>query len=284
MVEKGFLRPVKHIEDGEDESEAHHPNGARRTASDSSEFMRSSQPGGLPRAENTHNPPPRMQEIVRDAKERHFDEARKAYSDASRVMRHIRDNYHPQLERFLADEKKGNIVGTRTEFDGACFLEHAEATHELEIAKARYQFAKREAKRTGVIPREVWTSDFGDWPDDGYEERSEKGSEDDLVWGLTKERIEKWRADEGQKDLLGQSEWEGHQLRDEDGHQSIAASSHAAFEDVAEGKMRRLIDEVKAHQERLRAAPAFVALRSNMMEAHREPCNRQWFQEICGIY
>ena len=107
---------------------------------------------------------------------------------------------------------------------------------------------KKEAQRAGVLAARDLTSDFGDRSDGGYDVRSDRHS---LLWELEREVIEKWRNDERQKEAASQGGWKVEAPAQEPGGKSISILSADSLGQLALGRRRKLIDEWKAHQDRL---------------------------------
>ena len=221
-----------------------------------------------------------MQDIVRDGKKPQLDGARRRYWDAEERLQAVRDGYPSELKSFLDARRNRDVTGTRTEFDGACFLVYSRASHELKIAMEEYDFTKKEAQGAGVLAARYLTSDFGYPSDDGYDVRSDRHG---LLCELEREVIELWRNDERQREAASQGGWKVEAPAREPGGKSISIFSADSLGQLALGRRRKLIDEWKAHQDRLRADLRSVPPRSeNVGYAQDEP-ERYWFQRWFGL-
>ena len=228
--------------------------------------------------------PPEMKEILRGQVRDQLDQARKVLSRAVKHLDDERANYKKDLRKFLRARKNGQVLGSQEDFDHSYFMEQNRASKDITFAQDRVKYAVQEARKVGALPREELTSDFGDWSDDGYDNRSNIS---DPLRDLKKERIHKWRRDEEQKKIVSSSKWRvGKRARDSGGR-SIAAGSGrgSAFERLG-GKDRIRIDKWQAHQEKLRASSQFADLPAVADEILPQP--PAWLPPVeegrcCGI-
>lgn len=227
--------------------------------------------------------PSTLQNTIQNGKKADLRNARRAASEASRCFHDIRNRYHKELREFLGAKGRGEVIGTRTEFDATYFLERNRANHELGIAMADYEFVKQQARGVGVLRPEDITSNFDDDPNDGYDDIS---LQLDPVREMQREVVEAWRSNEQQKEVLSESKWNAQRLdglEGDAGPRSIGALSGFSFDQLALGKRRKLIDRWKAHQEKLRASPEIMRLPYEARYGHTGVASRYWFQECSGI-
>ncbi|KAK5123640.1 hypothetical protein LTR85_002678 [Meristemomyces frigidus] len=176
-----------------------------------------------------------------------MQEAKKAWSNASREFHHTRKTYPADLLEFLEARDEGAVKGTRTEFDAQYFIARGKANRRLAKAESEYEHARKAAQMVGALPERLVTSDFADRVDDGYRD-SEVAL--DEVQRMDTAAIEKWRRDEGQKDIENESDWLSELMERDQGGRSIAAESSGSQGRYADGRQKKLIDRWRVEQER----------------------------------
>ncbi|KAK4549459.1 hypothetical protein LTR36_006456 [Oleoguttula mirabilis] len=132
---------------------------------------------------------PDMQKIVQDGRCRELQDARRAWSEASRDFRKVRQDYDGNLADFLTRKEEGKVTGTKTHFDAGFFIARNESNNKLTLAQDRFERAKKAAQRVGALPDQEQTSDFADQPGDGYTSAQIEG----YVRTLDRDAIERWR-------------------------------------------------------------------------------------------
>ncbi|KAI7271008.1 hypothetical protein KC343_g356 [Hortaea werneckii] len=144
--------------------------------------------------------------ILQDESSRYLAEAKRAFSQASKAFRNVRETYDKRYEFFRNDVEAGRIIhGTKTSFDAEYFLERNRLNRRLTAAEEQWWAARKDAQRTGALPLAHHTSDFADRSDDGHTSREIEA----YIASFDMERIERWRSDGAQKDIeQDESKWE----------------------------------------------------------------------------
>ncbi|KAK3691787.1 hypothetical protein LTR37_018445 [Vermiconidia calcicola] len=251
------------------------PRAAIPRRGDAMNAARSTHAGPTQPEERAIEPPRSLNDIIREENAKALRDAAQAWTEAEQRFDAIRDGYGERFASFLDARLKGHVIGSETDFDKSYYLDRSKASHDLGVAKDRYRFARREARRVGAIPRHQLTSDYGDWSDDGYDDASDYGRRhpgNELARELKIDAIEKWKRDLEVEDDTGNmvKEEDRHDL--ESGGKSLADVSVTSLMDVAVGKHRTRIDKWTAHQEKLRAALGPIPLEDAL-----------WFQEFSGM-
>lgn len=187
---------------------------------------------------------PKMRTMIQDRKRLNMEAAKRAWSEASRDFRLVREEYDEQLAGFLRGVEQGDVSGTKTEFDADYFLAMNESNHRLALAQDSFERTKKAAQGIGALPLHQQTSDFGDQPDDISPDATF------LVLWVDRETIEKWRRHEEQKLIeLDESKWVAVEADGESDAVSIAAESSRSQDRYDTGRRQKLIKRWQAEQE-----------------------------------
>ncbi|KAI6914639.1 hypothetical protein KC318_g637 [Hortaea werneckii] len=143
--------------------------------------------------------------ILQNESSRDLTEAKRALSQASKAFHNVRETYDTGYEIFQREVKAGRLRGTKTVFDGEYFLERNRLNHRLTVAEEEWRLARKNAQRTGALPRALHTSGFADRSDDGHTPQQVEA----YIASFDMDRIERWRSDGAQRDIeQDESKWE----------------------------------------------------------------------------
>lgn len=143
--------------------------------------------------------------VLQNESSRDLTEAKRAFSQASKAFHNVRETYDKRYEIFQNEVEAGRLRGTKTLFDGEYFLERNRLNHRLTVAEEEWWLARKNAQRTGALPRAFHTSDFADESDDGHTSQQIEA----YIASFDMDRIERWRSDGAQKDIeQDESKWE----------------------------------------------------------------------------
>ncbi|KAI7182584.1 hypothetical protein KC363_g8694 [Hortaea werneckii] len=167
--------------------------------------------------------------IMQDESSRYLAEAKRAFSQASKAFHNVRETYDRRYEAFQNEVEAGRIInGTKTSFDAEYFLDRNRLNRRLTVAEEQWWAARKDAQRTGALPRALHTSDFADRSDDGHTPQQIEA----YVASFDMARIERWRLDGAQKDIeLDDSKW-GQGLPEHE----VELSSVAAFSSTSQDR------------------------------------------------
>ncbi|KAI6912523.1 hypothetical protein KC318_g1935 [Hortaea werneckii] len=144
--------------------------------------------------------------ILQDESSRYLAEAKRAFSQASKAFHNVRETYDKRYEFFRSEVEAGRIIhGTKTSFDAEYFLDRNRLNRRLTVAEEQWWAARKDAQRTGALPRALHTSDFADRSDDGHTPQQIEA----YIASFDMGRIERWRSDGAQKEIeQDESKWE----------------------------------------------------------------------------
>ena len=215
---------------------------------------------------------------IRDVKRDQVMKVRRVLSDISRQRRNLRKNYHRDLDALLQAQSERQRATPKIEFDQNHFVEQGRFTQQQITAEAEQELYTRQAKELHAFYAEEVTSDFGDWPSDGYDD---SGFEPLCpIWKLEEARITRWVDSErerlglnnGRLVPLQDSDWdvtEPHMEPDGATVLPFRDGIEPNFEELCVGKWRQKIDEYQHKQAKLRALPKLGTL--------------FWWQEMPGV-
>lgn len=192
------------------------------------------------------SPPPSLADIVRGNKMRDYGRAERAISEADLHFNQVRQTYPERLLDFFRRRDRGEIGGTKTDFDAEYFMDRSQANRTLAQAEAEFEYQKKLARATGALSLRLHTSNFSDQPDDGYNS-SELDGEDPM---LDRERLEAWLDEEILNKRRDESHWQT-DIKESisDAPEWFDSRSQRRY---ATGKQRKHIEQWQAQQEWLR--------------------------------
>ncbi|GAB1742922.1 hypothetical protein NU219Hw_g8624t1 [Hortaea werneckii] len=143
--------------------------------------------------------------ILQNESSRDLTEAKRAFSQASKAFHNVRETYDKRYEFFQNEVEAGRLRGTKSLFDGEYFLERNRLNRRLTMAEEEWWLARKNAQRTGALPRGLHTSDFADRSDDGHTPQQIEA----YIASFDMDRIERWRSDGAQRHIeLDEANWE----------------------------------------------------------------------------
>ncbi|KAI6842009.1 hypothetical protein KC340_g2148 [Hortaea werneckii] len=184
--------------------------------------------------------------VLQDESSRDLAEAKRAFSQASKAFHNVRETYDERYEIFQNEVEAGRLRGTKTLFDAEYFLERNRLNRRLNVAEEHWWAARKDAQRTGALPRALHTSDFADRSDDGHTPQQIEA----YVASFDMARIERWRLDGAQKDIeLDESKW-GQGLPEHEAElASVAALSSTSQDRYDTSRRSKLIARWHKEQE-----------------------------------
>ncbi|KAI7214170.1 hypothetical protein KC333_g6157 [Hortaea werneckii] len=187
--------------------------------------------------------------ILQNESSRDLTEAKRALSQASRAFHNVRETYRRRYEMFQNEIKAGRFRGTKTLFDGDYFLERNRLNHKLTVAEEEWSLTRKNAQRTGALPRALHTSDFADRSDDGHTPQEVEA----YIASFDMDLIERWRSDGAQRDIeQDESKWEAGVPDYEAEFASVAALSSTSQDRYDTSRRRKLIARWHKEQEDIR--------------------------------
>ena len=210
-----------------------------------------------------------MQKIMRADLMDELHRAERARSDASSDFHKTRKGYQNRLDSFEDARRRGEMIGTKTMFDAAYFLNRRKANHKLVLAEEECERLRKEAQMIGALPEAEITSDFADRSNDGYPDSDMLAYQE-----LTDHtKLQRWCEELG-------SNLETESIGSEDSKarpagKSVAGESSHSQARYAVDKRRKLIDDWQREQ-------AELYERMNAYRREREAFERP-FLAFCGV-
>ncbi|KAI7155097.1 hypothetical protein KC349_g7220 [Hortaea werneckii] len=199
--------------------------------------------------EDQYEGPEDLLVILQNESNRDLTEAKRAFSQASKAFHNVRETYDRRYEVFQNEVKAGRLRGTKTLFDGEYFLERNRLNGRLTVAEEEWRLARKNAQRTGALPRALHTSDFADRSDDGHTPQQIEA----YIASFDMDHIERWRSDGAQRDIeQDESKWEPGLPDYEVGLASAAAYSSTSQDRYDTSRRSKLIARWHKEQEDIR--------------------------------
>ncbi|KAI7238934.1 hypothetical protein KC330_g2253 [Hortaea werneckii] len=188
--------------------------------------------------------------ILQDESSRYLAEAKRAFSQAAKAFYNVRETYDKRYEFFRNEVEAGRTIhGTKTSFDAECSLDRNRLNRRLTVAEEQWWAARKDAQRTGALPRALHTADFADRSDDGHTPQQIEA----YIASFDMDRIERWRSDGAQRDIeQDESKWEPGLPDYEVELASVAAHGSTSQDRYDTSRRSRLIARWHKEQEDIR--------------------------------